>query len=440
MLEQILGTEAIKGGEQGSKGQEKSKLNNCAIFAQILNLINNQGEISNYPKAEENILWVKNAAQLLENSFVLKEDLFSEQVTEKNPIEAMGCLPSLMGEPIKQFYQGEVTTEEAVNEEIVKSSLDAPEKQLEIKQAGNTNGLAKVMNNLVTRIQKNSEGTVETEGTLETKNTIETKILEDKKLQVKNFFKDNAPLEISKTEQKVGTLPINQLDVEGIEEDANKPKGQVVEKGTSLEEVPKTLQAQSNNTFDLSQNNEAQRFQQFNLIRPEHKANLEQNPQVTRPPEGENPVTPRELPRYILEQFKNNFKVNSADNTSEVTIRLKPESLGKILLHLSNEGEKLSVKIFTENSLTKALVEQNMSQLRQALDEQGIKSKSIDVEVGGDNLSQHFNQQRDHQTKGNPSYLINKNKKEYALKMDEQNPLKNAARKATGLNKIEILA
>ena len=182
----------------------------------------------------------------------------------------------------------------------------------------------------------------------------------------------------------------------------------MVIKENGLEEVTKLPQGQTNNSSDLSQNNETQHSQQLDLVKLEPKANLDQISQDNKSAARDELVTPKELPKHILQQLKNNFKTNMANNTSEVTIRLKPESLGKILLHLTSEGEKLSIKIFTESNLTKVLVEQNMSLLRQSLEEQGIRSKSINVEVGGDNLSQQFNQQRGHQARGDTAYFINK--------------------------------
>lgn len=429
MLDAILGTKIIQGSEQSSKGLEKTDSDNGDLFSQILNFMQNSDGKIDSPKKEGNFLWDPSIAQLLENGVFLGEKLSTKQITEEDPLE--NEVPFLIDESLIKVYQREGTIEEAVDGETIdgesqKVFVDYPDEQLKTDGSEQKKDFIQVVDNKETKmIKQNLKEPVD-----------------QKTLAQRGSPEDNSPLAISKVEGNVEKLAANGLDLEVTEEnDDNKVQVEMVDKKNDLEEAVKTLQGQTNSSSDLSQNNETQHSQQFNLGKSETKANLEQISQGNEPVEGDNPVSPKELPKYILEQLKNNFRTNKADNTSEVTIRLKPESLGKITLHLTTEGEKLSIRIFTESSLSKALVEQNMSLLRQALEEQGIKSKSINVEVGGDNLSQHFNQQREHQTKGNSAYFINKNKKEYsAIKVEERTPLKITPRKANGLSRIEILA
>ena len=58
---------------------------------------------------------------------------------------------------------------------------------------------------------------------------------------------------------------------------------------------------------------------------------------------------------------------------SHVNIQLVPESLGRVSIQLKMANNVLSAQITAQHESTKALLEQNLSSLRAAFDEQGIK-------------------------------------------------------------------
>ena len=168
--------------------------------------------------------------------------------------------------------------------------------------------------------------------------------------------------------------------------------GEFLLTGENPRKIKATIETlDDSSALDLTDNQRADKMQSINPIKLEaeiFKADeLLKNEKLL---ENNYLVKVEELPKFVFRQIKNSFKTNWADQTSEVTLRLKPESLGKIVLQLSTEGEKLTVKILTENNLAKNLLEENMFQLKQALDEQGIKSKTINVEVSSENPGQLF--------------------------------------------------
>ncbi|NLT96256.1 MAG: flagellar hook-length control protein FliK, partial [Clostridia bacterium] len=108
--------------------------------------------------------------------------------------------------------------------------------------------------------------------------------------------------------------------------------------------------------------------------------------QVVKEPE----ITPKELPNFILKQISNNFKFNKLTGTSELSIRLRPEELGKVTLQLLSQDGQLSVKIITENIRSMEIVEQNLAHLKQTLANQGIKCTEIEVQVNTDSTFNQF--------------------------------------------------
>jgi len=101
-------------------------------------------------------------------------------------------------------------------------------------------------------------------------------------------------------------------------------------------------------------------------------------------------VTPKELPEFLLKQINNNIKYNKLTGTTELSLKLKPEELGKVTLKLLAQDGQVNVKIITENTRAREIVEQNLGHLKQTLANQGIKCAGIDVQVNSDSSFQQF--------------------------------------------------
>lgn len=101
-------------------------------------------------------------------------------------------------------------------------------------------------------------------------------------------------------------------------------------------------------------------------------------------------MTPKELPDFILKQISNNLKFNKLTGSSELSIRLKPEELGKVTLQLLAQDGQISVKIITESIRAREMIEQNLLHLKQTFESQGIKCTDIDVQVNTDSSFNQF--------------------------------------------------
>lgn len=69
----------------------------------------------------------------------------------------------------------------------------------------------------------------------------------------------------------------------------------------------------------------------------------------------------------VLEQLKTGLERAVGTGTQELTIHLKPEGLGDIVVHLANAGEKMTVRIGVTNPETEKLVTSQMESLKDML-------------------------------------------------------------------------
>lgn len=69
----------------------------------------------------------------------------------------------------------------------------------------------------------------------------------------------------------------------------------------------------------------------------------------------------------VLEQLKTGVERAAQTGTRELTIHLKPEGLGDIVLHLTSTGDKTTVRIGVTNPETEKLVTSQMESLKDML-------------------------------------------------------------------------
>jgi len=99
----------------------------------------------------------------------------------------------------------------------------------------------------------------------------------------------------------------------------------------------------------------------------------------------------------VIDQIMNQVKATNAGNGfTEMRIALRPENLGDLVLRVLTQNGIVTAQFEAENQRVKEALEANFNQLRDALEEQGIKFSELSVSVrqdGQDNLSQ-FEQAR----------------------------------------------
>lgn len=102
-------------------------------------------------------------------------------------------------------------------------------------------------------------------------------------------------------------------------------------------------------------------------------------------------------PARVIEQIVKQIEVTNQQNNTEITIQLKPEHLGKMMIQLSLEEGKVTARFITDSQEVKNLLDTNISVLKQNLEANGIKVEKTEINYqlnGGEDFNQHFSGSR----------------------------------------------
>ena len=100
----------------------------------------------------------------------------------------------------------------------------------------------------------------------------------------------------------------------------------------------------------------------------------------------ENKAEPfsRVLESKISEQIIEKVNLNIKNGKKEIKIKLKPEFLGRISMKISTDNQQIMVKVVAEHSHVKELIENNLNQLKTALNQHGLEVDKFDVTLAQD--------------------------------------------------------
>lgn len=85
-----------------------------------------------------------------------------------------------------------------------------------------------------------------------------------------------------------------------------------------------------------------------------------------------------------LDIIQNAKMVLKDNNSGEIRLLMKPESLGYVRIKLTIEDNNIAGKIIVDNNSVKEIFESNMENLARSFRENGYSSANIDVSVGGE--------------------------------------------------------
>ncbi|MHB1125895.1 MAG: flagellar hook-length control protein FliK [Bacillota bacterium] len=101
---------------------------------------------------------------------------------------------------------------------------------------------------------------------------------------------------------------------------------------------------------------------------------------------GEQPgVSTRLEWANVQDQIVQAGRLIKHEGWKQMDLKLQPESLGKILLQVAINNETLAIRMLVENQHVGRLLEENLTQMKQALQDQGLKLEQVTVQVGGGN-------------------------------------------------------
>ena len=85
----------------------------------------------------------------------------------------------------------------------------------------------------------------------------------------------------------------------------------------------------------------------------------------------------------VINQIINKVSLRSNGSQNEIKIRLDPPSLGTIRMNVATAGDSVRTVVIAENHAVKQIIENNLTQLRDSMQGQGLKVDSFTVLVGG---------------------------------------------------------
>ncbi len=105
---------------------------------------------------------------------------------------------------------------------------------------------------------------------------------------------------------------------------------------------------------------------------------------------GMNPYLTYEA-REIMQQILDYIKVEVKPDMSSLQMQLNPEELGTLQIEISNKNGMVTAQFTTQDETVKTIIETQLIQLKENLNEQGVKVQAVEVTVA----SQQFDRNLD---------------------------------------------
>jgi flagellar hook-length control protein FliK len=102
------------------------------------------------------------------------------------------------------------------------------------------------------------------------------------------------------------------------------------------------------------------------------------------------------LQASVSQQMVHSVKGSLGSERSFISLRLDPQSLGSVAIHLKMENGKLSVQLMAQKESTRLLLEKSIASLKSAFDESGIKAERIVVSRESAEVKQAENGKNEH--------------------------------------------
>lgn len=132
----------------------------------------------------------------------------------------------------------------------------------------------------------------------------------------------------------------------------------------------------------------------------------------------------------ILRQIQNHFRVSTTLDNTKMEFQLNPENLGKLTIQLASKDGMITAQITTQNTVVKEVIESQILQLRENMNNQGLKVEAVEVTVESHeferNLEQgssNTNQEQYEQQQKKTRRLINFNDPETLEDLSEEETL-----------------
>lgn len=96
----------------------------------------------------------------------------------------------------------------------------------------------------------------------------------------------------------------------------------------------------------------------------------------------------------IMRQIMDFMRIQVKADTSNLEMQLHPESLGTLQIHLASKGGVVTANFIAQNEAVKAALENQMVQLKENFEQQGVKVEAIEVTVQSHAFDRNLDQGR----------------------------------------------
>lgn len=100
----------------------------------------------------------------------------------------------------------------------------------------------------------------------------------------------------------------------------------------------------------------------------------------------------------ILNQVQENLRVNLKEEMTEMEMNLHPASLGNVKVQVAAKDGVITANFMTQNETVKAAIESQIVELRESMNEQGIKVEAIEVTVASHAFDENLSKEGEHTT------------------------------------------
>ena len=94
----------------------------------------------------------------------------------------------------------------------------------------------------------------------------------------------------------------------------------------------------------------------------------------------------------LIEQIAENVKVNISQETTSMQMQLNPENLGKVYLEVSAKEGSVHAEISASSEAVRTALEMQIADLRESLNQAGVKVDSIEVTVASHEFERNLEQ------------------------------------------------
>ena len=99
----------------------------------------------------------------------------------------------------------------------------------------------------------------------------------------------------------------------------------------------------------------------------------------------------------LLEQVAEQIRVNVSEGTSSMEMQLNPENLGKVYVNISSKEGMIHAQLAASNEAVRAALETQVADLRQNLNQAGVKVDAIEVTVASHEFEKNLEQNQENE-------------------------------------------